>query len=99
MNTWENGVLREATADEEARLRAQEAIDSAPRPITVGQVKAEAGRRLSATDWYVIRASEGGSAIPEAVLAERAAIRTRSNEIEAMVPIPADFASDQHWPS
>jgi len=41
-------------------------------------------------------------AVNEAVMAKWAtikAIRARSNEIEAMEPIPSDFAADERWPA
>lgn len=62
---------------------------------TVAMVKAEAARRLAETDWMVLRATEGGKAVPGAVLAQRAAIRARSNEIEKL--LPPDFKADRHW--
>lgn len=62
------------------------------------RVRAEAARRLAATDWMVMRAAEGGKPVPADVLSLRAAIRARSNEIEAMTPIPPDFADDHWWP-
>ena len=49
------------------------------------QVKQTAGSLLAATDWYIIRASETGVAAPKSVLDKRSAIRTLSNEKEALV--------------
>lgn len=34
----------------------------------------------------------------QAKWAQIVAIRTASNEIEAMTPIPADYTNDQYWP-
>lgn len=67
--------------------------------VTAAEVKTEAARRLATTDWYVIRAAEGGAAVPEAVTAYRAAVRAASGEIEACDPIPADYADDSYWPA
>ena len=35
------------------------------------ELNAEALRYLAETDWYVIRASEGGKAVPKAILTKR----------------------------
>jgi len=49
------------------------------------QIKQTAGSLLASTDWYIIRASETGVAAPQSVLDKRSAIRTLSNEKEALV--------------
>lgn len=41
------------------------------------QINAEARAYLVSTDWYVIRLQETGEAVPDEVLAERAAARVR----------------------
>ena len=51
----------------------------------IAQVKATAGSLLSATDWKVIRAAEGGPAVDAITTAKRTAIRTKSNELEAAI--------------
>jgi len=65
--------------------------------ILASQIKSEAGIRLSKTDWYVIRAMEQNESVPEKVLAERALIREKSNELEKMNPIPLDYQNDKYW--
>lgn len=55
------------------------------KPAAIKAVKAEAGRMLSETDWYVIRAEETGEPVPQAVRDARAAIRTAANEIEVKI--------------
>jgi hypothetical protein len=40
---------------------------------------------LSATDWKVIRAAEGGPAVDTDTTAKRTAIRTKSNELETAI--------------
>jgi hypothetical protein len=65
--------------------------------ITVAMIKAEAKGRLDKTDWMVLRAMEGGAAVPASILRERAAIRARSNEIERLDPLPPDFKADWRW--
>jgi len=53
-------------------------IDPAKK-ATADQAKANAEARayLASTDWYVTRQSETGQPIPPAVLADRAAARSR----------------------
>lgn len=41
------------------------------------QINAEARAYLAITDWYVIRLQETGEAVPDEVIAERAAARAR----------------------
>lgn len=67
-------------------------VDSTERLVTKGlkstfiaQVKTTAGSLLSATDWKVIRAAEGGPAVDSDTTAKRTAIRTKSNELEAAI--------------
>ena len=63
--------------------------------VTVAHIKAEAARRLAETDWMVIRATEGGKAVPGEVTAKRAAIRAASNRLEQS--LPPNYRSDEHW--
>jgi hypothetical protein len=51
----------------------------------VSKVKQMAAGELQQTDWYVIRASEGGTPVPSEVLSERQAIRDASNAKEAAI--------------
>jgi hypothetical protein len=51
----------------------------------ISQSKAIAGSMLSQTDWKIIRAAETGVAASAEVLAERAAIRTASNDNETAI--------------
>lgn len=68
------------------------------RPILPEHVKAEASRRIEAhyPVWRQINMlREGGSAAMEAYID---GVRAASNALEAMRPIPPDFAHDRHWP-
>lgn len=51
----------------------------------VGQVKTTAGTLLAASDWKVVRASEGVKPVDDATLTARAGIRQRSDEHEAAI--------------
>jgi len=57
----------------------------------VSKVKAQVGARLSQTDWMVIRATDGGTAVPSDVATYRTAIRaegnTKETEINALTTI------------
>ena len=52
----------------------------------VGQTKTTAGTLLAPTDWMITRSAEpGGKPASDEVLAQRAAIRTKSDEKEAAI--------------
>ena len=51
----------------------------------IAKAKQQAGGELAATDWYVIRAAEGGTPVPSEVLSERQSIRDNSNTKEAAI--------------
>ena len=57
----------------------------------VSKVKTQVGARLSQTDWMIVRATEGGTAVPSDVTTYRTAIRTEGNtketEINALTTI------------
>ena len=60
------------------------------------EVKAQAKGLLSPSDWYVIRkAEDAGSTIPSNIATYRAAIRTRSNEMETQIDGAADATAMQ----
>ena len=60
------------------------------------EVKAQANGLLSPSDWYVIRKAEDAeSTIPSNIATYRAAIRTRSNEMETQIDGAADAAAMQ----
>jgi membrane-bound inhibitor of C-type lysozyme len=66
------------------------------------QVKSQAASKLAETDWMVIRAAEGGTAVAEDVTTYRAAVRTASNtmetEIDALADMDAVKAYEYAWP-
>lgn len=84
--------VKQQDADDEAKQQKAELEDA--RSALVGQVKAEAGDRIAATDWKVQRAQErdalNGTTTLHDVYAEREAIRTASDGAEAAI---ADLAS------
>jgi hypothetical protein len=67
-------------------------VDTTERLVTKGlksnmiaQVKHTAGTLLAQTDWMVIRKAERDVAIPEAVVAKRAAIVAEADRLEAAI--------------
>lgn len=62
-------------------------------------VKSIAAGLLSKTDWMVIRAAEGGTAVPSNVATYRAAVRTESNEKETAIDALSNIAAIIAWES
>ena len=64
------------------------------KTIFKNEIKAKAKNLLSSSDWYVIRkAEDAGSTIPADIATYRAAVRTRSNEMETAIDGAADAAA------
>ena len=64
------------------------------KTVFKNQVKAQAKNLLSSSDWYIIRkAEDAGSTIPSNIATYRAAIRTKSNEMETAIDGAADAAA------
>ena len=57
----------------------------------IAQKKTEANALLHETDWYVVRAAEGGSAVPDAIATARAAVRTACAGIETKITNASDL--------
>jgi len=53
-------------------------------------INSQAGGILQDTDWMVVRAAEGGTAVPSDIATWRAAVRTKSNDMCAMIDGAAD---------
>ena len=53
-------------------------------------INQQAGGILQATDWMVVRAAEGGTAVPSDIATWRAAVRTKSNDMCTMIDGVAD---------
>ena len=43
------------------------------------RINAQAAGHLQSTDWMVVRAAEGGTAVPSSITTKRAAVRTKAN--------------------
>ena len=44
-------------------------------------INSQAAGHLQSTDWMVVRAAEGGTAVPSSITTSRAAVRTKANEM------------------
>ena len=49
------------------------------------KIKQQASSLLTANDWYVMRKADAGTAVPSAVTTYRAAVRTKSGEMETLI--------------
>jgi hypothetical protein len=49
------------------------------------RIKNQAASELLPTDWYAVRKADAGTAVPSAVTTYRAAVRTRSGEMETLI--------------
>ena len=64
------------------------------RTVWKNSVKETAGSLLAVTDWYVIRKAEDSTTtIPSSVTTYRAAVRTKSGQIEAAIDGASDIAA------
>ena len=48
-------------------------------------IKQQASSLLATYDWYVIRKADAGTAVPSAITTYRAAVRTKSGEMETLI--------------
>jgi len=56
-----------------------EVKQSGIRKNHISNINAQAASILQPTDWMVIRATEGGTAVPSSITTKRAAVRTKAN--------------------
>lgn len=81
----------------------QEGDEDMPEGTSAGDVKqigirqghkdiinSQAGGTLQSTDWMVVRAAEGGTAVPSDIATWRAAVRTKSNDMCTAIDNAAD---------
>ena len=60
------------------------------KTIKIREVKLQAAGILQDTDWYVVRKADAGTAVPSAVTTHRAAVRTKSGEMETAITNASD---------
>ena len=56
----------------------------------INTVNANAANNLAPTDWMVVRAAEGGTAVPSSITTKRAAVRTKANAMCTQITNAAD---------
>ena len=60
------------------------------RQSHIDTINAQAGGILQPTDWMVVRAAEGGTAVPSSITTQRAAVRTKANAMCTQITNAAD---------
>ena len=53
-------------------------------------INQQAAGNLQPTDWMIIRAADGGTAVPSDITTKRAAVRTKANSMQAQIDGAAD---------
>jgi hypothetical protein len=51
----------------------------------INELKSVTSAELSLTDWYIVRNADTGAEVPQSIKDERAALRTKSDSIEAEI--------------
>ena len=49
------------------------------------RINLQAASILQSTDWMIIRAADGGTAVPSSITTKRAAVRTKANAMQAQI--------------
>jgi len=74
--------------------KGNQVVTKGLKTVAIETVKAQAGGLLAPTDWMVIKAAEVDDyTVPADVVAYRAAVRAKSNSIEASINNAADLAA------
>ena len=76
------------TAEEEAADATQVEGEVKQRGLKYNHkesINSQAAGILSQTDWYSIRAADGGTAVPSSVATHRAAVRTKANAMQVQI--------------
>ena len=60
------------------------------KTILIRNLKSQAANELKNTDWYIIRKSDAGTAIPSSITTHRAAVRTKCAEMETAITNASD---------
>lgn len=61
------------------------------KTIKKENINKQAGSILQSTDWMVIREADGGTAVPSSITTQRAAVRTKANEMCTAIDNAADI--------
>ena len=60
------------------------------KTVLIRTVKAQAAGILQDTDWYIVRKADAGTAVPSAITAHRAAVRTKAASMETSITNASD---------
>jgi hypothetical protein len=63
----------------------KQVVNKGLKSIHVARIKSQAAGLLQSTDWYVIRNAESQAVIPTNISTYRAAVRAKSNDMEALI--------------
>ena len=83
-------TAEEETADETGTVVEGEVKQPGICQGHIDRINAQAGGILQPTDWMVVRAAEGGTAVPSDIATWRAAVRTKSNDMCTAIDGAAD---------
>ena len=94
--TWDSGTstatkaFATATAKAIADVTVDGVLTEGLKTIHKRTINAQAGGLLQDTDWMVVRAAEGGTAVPSDTTTKRAAVRTKANAMQVQIDGAAD---------
>ena len=93
--TWESNTVTKSFAT--ATAKALNDVTDDDGNVTRGLkynhkqiINSQAAGILTPTDWMVVRAAEGGTAVPSDITTKRAAVRTKANSMQAQIDGAAD---------
>jgi hypothetical protein len=95
-------LIEKKLADEDAKDESgnkikdadgNQVINKGLKSTWIERIKTSANGRLQATDWYVTRKAEAGTAIPSDVSTYRTAVRTASKTIEDKINACSDLTT------
>ena len=78
-------TAEEEAADEIGNVVEGEVKQPGIRKNHTGSINVQAASILQPTDWMIVRAAEGGTAVPSATTTWRAAVRTKANSMQAQI--------------
>jgi len=84
-----DGAVTASYGSATARALADVTVDDIVTPGLKSRhkerIKQQASGLLTTYDWYVVRKADAGTAVPSAVTTYRAAVRTKSGEMETLI--------------
>jgi len=93
--TWESNTVTKSFAT--ATAKALNDVTDDDGNVTRGLkynhkevINSQAAGNLAPTDWMVVRAAEGGTAVPSDITTSRAAVRTKANEMCTAIDAVSD---------